>query len=58
MPKCSCCGSREGTCLPPFRNFYRHEACGTKWEDVWCGMCNDRCPTCNVECEPYESEEA
>lgn len=28
-----------------------------EWEDEWSCMCNDRCPTCNVEVEPYESEE-
>jgi hypothetical protein len=38
-----------------FRNSYRH--CGQEWEDEWDSMCNDRCPVCNKEIEPYESEE-
>lgn len=28
------------------------------WEDQWDCICNDRCPICNAEIEPYESEEA
>ena len=34
-----------------FRNFYRH--CGVEWDDVWDCTCNDRCPVCNCEIEPY-----
>lgn len=30
---------------------------GTCWEDEWSCMCNDRCPVCNRETEPYKSEE-
>jgi len=25
---------------------------------TWSGMCNDRCPTCDHEIEPYVSEDA
>lgn len=44
-----------------FRMFYSH--CGTEWEDTWSCACNDRCPVCNREIEPYdfgemESEES
>lgn len=31
------------------------EAC-VEWEDVWDSMCNDKCPVCNHEIEPYESQ--
>lgn len=37
-------------------NHYRCP-CGSEWEDEWDCMCNDRCPNCNKEIEPYESEE-
>lgn len=44
-----------------FRNHYQHEDCpvdpGIEWEDTWSCACNDRCPSCNAEIEPYESEE-
>lgn len=44
--------------LPPpprFLNQYRH--CDVEWDDVWPCSCNDRCPVCNKEIEPYRSEE-
>lgn len=31
--------------------------CGEEWEDSWSCMCNDRCPSCNKEIEPYASED-
>jgi uncharacterized protein with PIN domain len=40
---------------PRFTNFYRH--CGEEWQDQWDSMCNDRCPECNKEIEPYKSED-
>lgn len=39
-----------------FHNFYRCSECGTEWEDEWECACNDRCPKCNAEIEPYKSE--
>lgn len=36
-------------------NWYRH--CDTSWVMVWSCACDDRCPVCNAEIEPYESEE-
>jgi hypothetical protein len=39
---------------PCFNNYYRH--CGTEWVDSWDSMCNDRCPVCGKEIEPYASE--
>lgn len=49
---------------PWFRNFYRcpcivdGKVCGAEWEDEHDCTCNDRCPTCNSEIEPYHSEDA
>lgn len=39
-----------------FHNFY-HCNCGEEWSDWWSCACNDRCPRCNKETEPFESEE-
>lgn len=39
-----------------YRNFYRCP-CGCEWDDEWDCMCNDRCPDCDAECEPFDSEE-
>jgi len=38
-----------------YLNQYRCLYCQTEWEDVWDCGCNDRCPDCNKEIEPYES---
>ena len=38
-----------------FKNYYRH--CETEWDDTADSMCNDRCPVCNAEIEPYKSED-
>lgn len=38
-----------------FTNFYVH--CQQDWDDEWSCMCNDRCPVCNYEIEPYASLE-
>jgi hypothetical protein len=38
-----------------FTNFFVH--CRQEWEDEWSCMCNDRCPVCNREIEPYASWE-
>ena len=40
-----------------FCNFYRCSECGTEWQDDWSCTCNDRCPECNTETEPYKSED-
>jgi hypothetical protein len=41
---------------PWFLNFYKCE-CGAKWEDDWSCTCNDECPGCGAEVEPYKSED-
>lgn len=44
-----------------FLNRYRHFNCPVQpdieWVDQWSCACNDRCPACNAEIEPYASEE-
>jgi len=43
--------------LTTYRNFYQCDECGTRWTDEWDCMCNDRCPKCCSEIEPYDSIE-
>jgi len=38
-----------------YLNHYRCPYCQTEWEDEWDCACNDRCPDCNKEIEPYDS---
>lgn len=40
-----------------YLNHYECERCGTTWEDVWCAMCDDDCPSCGATMSPYESED-
>lgn len=40
----------------PYLNYY-HCSCGTRWVDCWSCTCNDRCPACNKEIEPYHSDD-
>jgi hypothetical protein len=40
-----------------FLNHYKCQYDGAEWTDEWSCACNDRCPTCNKEIEPYESNE-
>jgi len=40
-----------------FRNYYRCPYDGAAWIDEWSCMCNDRCPMCRAEIEPYDSED-
>lgn len=39
-----------------FLNHYRCP-CGAEWSDEWSCMCNDLCPVCDKEIEPYDSED-
>lgn len=36
-----------------YTNHYEH--CGRIWTDQWSCMCNDRCPACGHEIEPFKS---
>jgi hypothetical protein len=40
-----------------YLNNYRCDECDVDWEDEWSCMCNDRCPTCDYEIEPYDSDD-
>lgn len=40
-----------------FVNYYQCPDDGKKWVMTWSCMCNDRCPQCNHEIEPYKSED-
>ena len=35
---------------------YRCPDDGTEWAMSWDCICDDRCPTCNHEIEPYKTE--
>jgi len=39
-----------------YSNHYYCSACQQEWHDEWDCECNDRCPICNKEIEPYESD--
>ena len=36
-----------------YLNHYGH--CEREWVDIWSCMCNDHCPVCGHEIEPYKS---
>jgi len=38
----------------PFINYYECTECKHQWEDKHECTCNDKCPKCNIEIEPYE----
>jgi hypothetical protein len=43
----------EGRSPLKFRNYYECPHDGTRWLDDWTCACNDRCPACDAEIEPY-----
>lgn len=44
--------------LEPIKYINYYECpCGCMWTDTWDCNCNDRCPECNKEIEPYDWEE-
>lgn len=36
-----------------YLKYYKHSECGTVWTDKWSCACNDHCPECDAEIEPY-----
>lgn len=40
-----------------FLNSYHHDECEVSWTDEWSCCCDDRCPVCNAEMTPLESED-
>ena len=52
--KCDACqASSEPT---QWTNHYQC-SCGEHWDDTWDCCCNDECPACNSEIEPYISDD-
>lgn len=41
--------------MPEYENNYHH--CGEYWMEYADSMCNDHCPVCGKEIEPFESIE-
>lgn len=37
-----------------YTNYYECD-CGESWSDNWSCTCNDKCPSCNAEIEPWQS---
>lgn len=37
-------------------NYYECNDCNESWEDTHSCACNDKCPSCNKEIEPFTSE--
>jgi rubrerythrin len=54
MSKITKAREQEGT--QQFVNRYRCPSCGYAWDDIWDSACNDLCPQCDKEIEPYESK--
>lgn len=40
-----------------YLNSYHHDECDVSWTDEWSCCCDDRCPVCNAEMTPLESED-
>jgi hypothetical protein len=40
-----------------FVKYYRHDDCRIIWTDEWSCACNDDCPKCGAEVEPYDWED-
>lgn len=38
-----------------YQNHFFCPVDGAQWDDEWDSMCNDRCPECDAEIEPYLS---
>lgn len=48
---------QNGEKTASYLNYYRCPNDGNEWQDVWSSTCNDKCPVCNSEIEPYHSDE-
>jgi hypothetical protein len=45
--------SKGALVLTWFLKYYSHDECNTHWTDEWSCACNDSCPECGSEIEPY-----
>jgi hypothetical protein len=43
--------------MSAYVNYYRCSKDSTEWADAWSCACNDKCPICNAEVEPFRSDE-
>ncbi|WP_347987590.1 hypothetical protein [Methylomonas sp. AM2-LC] len=48
--------SRSETTSAWYINHYCCPYCHLEWQDEWDCTCNDKCPACNKEIDPYESD--
>ena len=39
-----------------YTSFYRCDDCDVEWDSEWSCACNDECPECGAEIEPYDYE--
>ena len=40
-----------------YKKHYVCPRCATEWTDEWSCLCNDRCPTCDLEITPISWED-
>lgn len=51
------CDSCQQSAEPEmFTNHYLCN-CGAVWQGTWSAMCNDKCPKCNKETQPFISDD-
>jgi hypothetical protein len=43
--------------VEPHRFLMRYRHCGQTWAQSWSSIVNDKCPVCNAEIEPYDTED-
>jgi transcription initiation factor IIE alpha subunit len=43
--------------MSAYVNYYRCSRDSIDWADAWSCTCNDKCPICNAEVEPFRSDE-
>ncbi len=43
--------------MTKFLNYYFCKQCDTAWTDEWDCQCDDECPSCGTDHEPYKSED-
>ena len=53
--RCVHCGGLASKCGG--KTYISYYLCHGEWSSEWCCACNDRCPVCNAEIEPFAAEE-
>lgn len=49
---CTLCKKNE---RDTYENYYECERCKETWQNSDSSACNDKCPNCNIETEPWQS---